>query len=1147
MTLAERVEGERRRLRGTGQLGGALLALATAGLALAIGIAALGSDRWLRLPALLPWIVWAAALALAGTVLLRAHHRSRREAGMAQVAAAIERDQRLRGGALRVALEVQESGSLGRRAADDVAQRLSGSQLALAPSLRTRVERRTRVAAGAAAIAVLALATAGFAAGDGWAPLAHPLDAARGTLLPAIVLEAPAHALRGEPVPVRIVAPKRHSILLHMRPRGAAWRTETIALADGAGEARLPSDADVMLVATDGRATSDTVVVRIVDRPFVGDVSLEAVFPAYLRRAPEPLAAGEPARVPRGTTILLRGRASTELRTIALEGAGASIALQPAGHGFSGRFVPAASGRWSWRAVGTAGPVADVPPPIDLEIVPDSAPHAELLAPGSDTTVTASEQLRVAIGASDDHGLSSVELRTVRRTAAGITLPATSARLQGAAPSPWMGEAVLDLSSRGLEPGDELRVTAIATDASPWAQRGESRTIVLRVPTLTEQRTIARQAADSTVALAASAAAAQRDLQRRTGDAARSRGDRARTPKETQASQSASRGDQPPQAMSYDAAEQARAIAKEQRALAERVQKLQEAARGLERQLKEAGALDAALAERLAEVQQLLRDALTPELAAELEQLEQSAQKLQGDQARQNLADLAAQQRRLREQLEKSVEMLKRAALEGSMETLRDEAKELADAQRVRADSLAGRRPQRADSAARDAATDGAKLAERSEDLSKDLEKLAERLQKEGAETGARHAEKAAEHAGNSAERMQPDGKSGSRPDAQREARREAGEQEQQRQAGEQGQRGGQQGQRSGGDERESREAQDPQAAMEAADEMKQAAEAMAAAREQQVDEWKQELAQEIDRSIIEALQLARTEEQLAEEMQSRVDGTGGVPSRQGAVQQGAEKLSERMAKAGQKSSHLSQRSQRALAEAARKVGEATREASERRPGNGAANAMREAATALNQAAASLVRDRDRLGSASSASGFAESLQRMRELAKQQGQIAAQAQGLSLMPGQSGQPNPAQMAQGARALAKSQREVADALQEVGDGDASGRAEQLAEEARRLAQALERGAIDQSIIDRQQRLFRRLLDAGKTLEQEERDDQGKREARAASGNETFSPGTDAAGRAALKFRQPDWNDLRGLSAEERRLVLEYFKRLNAEQP
>ena len=123
---------------------------------------------------------------------------------------------------------------------------------------------------------------------------------------------------------------------------------------------------------------------------------------------------------------------------------------------------------------------------------------------------------------------------------------------------------------------------------------------------------------------------------------------------------------------------------------------------------------------------------------------------------------------------------------------------------------------------------------------------------------------------------------------------------------------------------------------------------------------------------------------------------------------------------------------------------------------------------------------------------------------------------------------------------------AQSLEGLSENDETGRTETLAREAKQIAEALERGAVDRATLDRQQRLYHRLLEAGKTLEQDERDDTGKREARAATGTETFTPGTDkASGKAASRFREPSWAELRGLSAEERRLVLEYFKRLNAQ--
>ncbi len=79
---------------------------------------------------------------------------------------------------------------------------------------------------------------------------------------------------------------------------------------------------------------------------------------------------------------------------------------------------------------------------------------------------------------------------------------------------------------------------------------------------------------------------------------------------------------------------------------------------------------------------------LTPELQEKLRQLEQASQNMSPEDSKRALQDLSDQQRKLREQLEKSVEMLKRAALEGQMSTLKDEARELAKNQRSLVDSL---------------------------------------------------------------------------------------------------------------------------------------------------------------------------------------------------------------------------------------------------------------------------------------------------------------------------------------------------------------------------------------------------------------------------------------------------------------------------
>ena len=189
-------------------------------------------------------------------------------------------------------------------------------------------------------------------------------------------------------------------------------------------------------------------------------------------------------------------------------------------------------------------------------------------------------------------------------------------------------------------------------------------------------------------------------------------------------------------------------------------------------------------------------------------------------------------------------------------------------------------------------------------------------------------------------------------------------------------------------------------------------------------------------------------------------------------------------------------------------------------------------------------------GASQSASGLPELLAQLQQLAQMQGMLNGQMQSLIQQAGAQGRPQglSPEVRDQARGLAKAQRDVARQLDEVGDADASGRAAELAREARQLAQSLEQGVADPTVLERQQRLFRRMLDAGRALENDQTDESSRRESRPGDQSNPFvPPNTPASGKAALKYRVPEWNELRGLSAEERRLVIDYFRRLNGDKP
>ena len=663
MTVIDLVNRERGRLSRLIAAAGGAAAIGCAALLLAAGVVALGRARWIDLPRVTPFFVWLAVVIVAVAAVWWTRRRLARDASIHGLAYEVEREQAMRAGALRGALEVASSGTLGRYNAEQVARRLSENAggKSLTPTLRRRALVRTGGAAVACALGILLLATRSSATPDGWRAIAHPVRAWTGTLLAPISLHsAPKTVLRGERVSLSISAPDRRRITLYQRAKGAAWRASRHEVRNGIATIRLaPMDADLALYATDGRSVSDTASVEMVERPFIGDVAVTATFPAYLDRREETLPVGETAQLPRGTVLSITGHSSTELTKVSLARATDTLRLTPSGRSFSGRMSVVESGRYEWSAAGIGGPIADVPAALEFEVVPDSAPRIEILAPGADTTVSAADTIPMSFLATDDHGLSSVILRVWRQPDGGSAMPETARPLLSQPTTQWTGDAALSLPSLGVQPGEAVHIVARATDASPWHQSGVSRELVLRVPGVSEARANVRAAADSAVQRAQAAAAAQKALQQRTNEAARARQRNIPKSGEQNAASKANNS------MSYEAAQQAQALAKEQRELAERMQQLQENAKQIEKQLRQSGALDSALSARLQEAQKLLRDALTPELAEKLRKLEESAQKLSAEDAQKALGDLAQQQNKLREQLEKSVEMLKRAALEG--------------------------------------------------------------------------------------------------------------------------------------------------------------------------------------------------------------------------------------------------------------------------------------------------------------------------------------------------------------------------------------------------------------------------------------------------------------------------------------------------
>ncbi|MGE3524464.1 MAG: DUF4175 family protein, partial [Gemmatimonadales bacterium] len=1064
-----------------------LTLVARAVVALGVMALLLGALAWLARLGVFAgpyWVLlaWSAALValIAG---LTAWYREQGRLSPAWLARTLEETGQWRRGAVSALLEPAAAGtSASLFAATDAsrAREVEGrGTAALAPvsrRFRGRVTRGMLVLAGGLGV----FATAGPLNGPASA-LWHPGRAWEATVAPVTIEASATEIDRGATVELRLKALGRRRATLWLRSPGETWQGRTVEL-DSAGQAIEsigPLRTDLFARLTSGRRGSDTVMVRVRIPAFLGTVSVTAHYPGYLSLEDEPMPLdGDTLLLPEGTELETSGTATAPLGAGAWVHPGGRFDLETREGAFAGRFTPRVSGEYRLElTVRSGAPLAGDTVRLPVRVIPDSAPQVSIPVPGADTLAPLDLRIPLIIEAQDDHGLTLVELESRRVSRLGLTDDPVTDRiaLPGGTPDRVLLPFELDLNRRGLLPGDTLRYFVRARDNAPAGHVGRSREYVIRLPTLAEMRVATREATRDLGSRLDSVASASRQLERQTEDLSLER---------QRASQDErSRGRQ---SLSFEAAQRAEAVARSQEQLLQEAEALKQALDRLREAAEAAGLNDPEWQKRLAEIRDQLDRALSPELKDRLAELQKALSELDPERARDALEQLARAQKELRETLERSRELFRRAAVEGDMANLAAESRELAQEQQQWADQTA-----QADSARASAQEEA--LAARADSLAADLQQLAPQTEQDGQR---QNLEAMADQAAQAAQRMNQAAQSmrnGQRPQAR------------------------QQGQQ----------------AARMLSPMSQQLEQQRGAMQQQ---WRQEVTAELDRALAETSRLTERQLALAERLRQG-DASAGARAEQGALQEGADKLLEQMRQAAGKNALVSPQIGVALTVAQQQMMKARDAISTAAPNTrDAADAAGQAVDALNAAAYQLVRSRGQVGGAGSGSGMQEAMEQMQQLAQQQGGLNAQAGGLLPQAGAQG------VQEQLRQLGAQQRRMSDELERLrAKGNMPG-AGDLAEEARDLARRLESGRLDRETVQRQERLFRRMLDAGRTLQGQEQDQNKERQSTTARGDSVRLPPAlqeRLFGRDNL-VRMPAWETLQQLSPEERRLVVEYFR-------
>lgn len=540
--------------------------------------------------------------------------------------------------------------------------------------------------------------------------------------------------------------------------------------------------------------------------------------------------------------------------------------------------------------------------------------------------------------------------------------------------------------------------------------------------------------------------------------------------------------------LSFEAAARASAVAAAQAEQLRQAEGLRDAVSELERKAAAAGIADPSWQKELEQIRQELDHALTPELRQRLADLQQAIHDLDADRTRGALQDLSAQQADLRTALERSRELFRRAAIEGDLANLGARAGDLAGRQSAWDSTVSSTPPV-------SAAEEEHSLAEQADSLAAGLAQVAARVAQ--------------------------DGKDSSLAESARQAHAAASEM---RDAADQAGQG-----RTGAAQEKGKSAEQKLSPL---------ANGLAQRRKELQSQWRADVTAALDRALAETARLSGAELELSGAF------AGGVPAatlrgRQGAIIEGTQRVITQMQQASGRNAIVSPQLAVAMVQAMLDMQKALDALSNGAPDLrlGGAHAG-DAVDGLNAAAYLLVRNRDEVSGSGSGSGMAEAMAKMKALAGQQGSLGQSAEGLLPSLG-SGSVGPAIDALGGR-----ERAIADALERLRAGGQIPGAGALAEEAKALARQLQGGQLDRSVVERQQRLFRRMLDAGRTLQGNEDDPDHPRVSQVAVGDSTYVPAALRRIPGADAVRMPDWNDLAHYSPEERRLVADYFRRLMA---
>lgn len=289
--------------------------------------------------------------------------------------------------------------------------------------------------------------------------------------------------------------------------------------------------------------------------------------------------------------------------------------------------------------------------------------------------------------------------------------------------------------------------------------------------------------------------------------------------------------------------------------------------------------------------------------------------------------------------------------------------------------------------------------------------------------------------------------------------------------------------------------------AFKARDKAKQLSQMMNQAQQQSNAAKKRELQERMMQVIQDLVDVSSAQEELLAQAEAVDDGE--LAQRQQVIAEGVVKAGMQLEALGKRTIFVPQGQQSRLTTALNKMKNATRSLT----GGNRNLALRdgkESAGDLNEAIVELMQANEGMCNMPSSSGMMESMQKMQSLSQQQQDLngetkSSESMGSSPRLGQGRNEQLERLAAQQEMIQKGLNEVGGELQ--GRKDVLGRLDQLSQEMADVAAELRKNGVDERLLERQQKILSRMLDAQKSIRK--RDDENKRESKTAE--QLFRPG------------------------------------------